>query len=570
MNKTTFLSLATALLLPWAASAQPTVDFVLTNGIVEPHSIAVVGESKFFITDSATHRLLVFDSDNGLLSVAAGVGGKSGSTNGPGFLARFVSPKGIVAARGGLVVADSGNHMLRFLTTTGSVSDVSTFAGTVGQPGLVDGPANAARFNNPVGLAADAAGNIYVADAKNNAIRKIDLNNIVSTISTDFFEPNALALGDNGQIFVADTRNNAIKVIGPGNVVSLLAGNAAKVAGTNDSYFATEALFNAPNSLLWIGGSTGLLVSDTGNHTLRRVYFNQVVADYFPDLGYSVETYSGIPRQAGFVDGPLATAKFNSPVGLSKDSEGGLFIADLGNHALRRIQTTPKLPKIKNPIVGYVIFVTDERTGEIVSHLVPFTDAVFNNVPILAVLAEPGTESFYTEDATPGLFAPDTIPAPSSGGNGSQSPPPYADGSHFDEVRPLELGLRPDTTIKVVSTSEGRRPSDIVQARVQFKAAIPAIVGDNPASFQVTSATAEAVIWYTLDGSIPTNQPPSIDAATATINIITNSPFTFRARAFRDGFKPSEVVSKTFSPTEFKANRISFGFERGEASSQFV
>src|SRR5438270_762465 len=83
----------------------------------------------------------------------------------------------------------------------------------------------------------------------------------------------------------------------------LVAGSAAKVAGTNDSYFASEALFTAPTSLLWVGGSTGLLVSDTGNHTLRRVYFNEVVKDFFPaSNGYSVETYAGIPRQPGFVD----------------------------------------------------------------------------------------------------------------------------------------------------------------------------------------------------------------------------------------------------------------------------
>ena len=150
MKRTTFLSLAAALLLPLAANAEPTVDFVLTNGIVEPHSIAFGGESKFFITDSATHRVLAFDSDNGLLTVVAGVKGQSGTNDGPGFLAKFVSPKGIVAARGGLVVADSGNHILRFLTTTGSVSVVSTFAGAAGQPGLVNGAANAARFNNPV------------------------------------------------------------------------------------------------------------------------------------------------------------------------------------------------------------------------------------------------------------------------------------------------------------------------------------------------------------------------------------------------------------------------------------
>src|SRR6185503_1113254 len=112
-------------------------------------------------------------------------------------------------------------------------------------------------------------------------------------------------------------------------------------------------------------------------------------------------------------------------------------------------------------------------------------------------------------DDTPGLFGPDTIPAPNS--HNSSSAPAYADGSHADEVGASILSPAPDVTVKVVSTSEGRRPSDVVQARVQFKAAAPTIVGDNPASFQVSSDTQDAVIWYTLDGSTPTNQPPSID-----------------------------------------------------------
>src|SRR5437870_21009 len=209
MKTRAFLSLVAASALQFATNAEPTVDFLLNTGLLEPHSITAAGDTKFYITDSATHRVLSFDSDNASLITLAGVNGQSGSANGPGFLARFLAPKGLVMARGGLVVADSGNHTLRFLTLTGSVSVVTTFAGAAGQPGLVDGPAGSARFNYPVGLAADTAGNIYVADSKNSAIRKIDLGNNVTTLSTNFFEPTALAFDDNQQLFVADTRNNA-------------------------------------------------------------------------------------------------------------------------------------------------------------------------------------------------------------------------------------------------------------------------------------------------------------------------------------------------------------------------
>jgi sugar lactone lactonase YvrE len=549
-------------------AAQPTVDFILTNRLAEPHSVAVDENNKFYITDSADHRVFKYDPDNGSLSSLAGVSGQFGAVNGPGFVSRFFSPKGIVMARGGLVVADSGNHMLRFLSLTGSVSIVTNFAGAPGVAGFVDGPVATARFNSPIGLATDPAGNIYVADSKNNAIRKIDPNNIVSTLATSFSEPAAVAVGSGGEIYVADTRNHSIKLIKSDGTVSLLAGKGATSTGTNDSFFAEEALFSSPGGLLWLGGSTGLLVSDSGNHTLRRVFFDPIVAFFFPERnGYSVETYAGIPRQPGFQDGSLTTAKFNSPAGLARDFDNGLLIADLGNAALRRIQTTPRLPKVSSPRIGFVTFIIDEKTGALISQLSPFTEAVFNNDIIIAILAENRTETFYTSGATPGLFEPDTIPIPNS--INSQPAPPYADGLPPSEVKPSILEPRPDVTVKALSSAEGRRPSDVVQARIQFKVSTPTIQGDNPASFLLRNETVGADTWYTLDGSAPTNQAPSIQAVEDNISLRITNAVTFRARAFKRNYKPSEISTKTFFPADFQANRITFGFDRGEGSSQF-
>lgn len=559
---------ALMLFLPSATVAQPTVDFLITNRLAEPYSVAVDDENRIYITDSADHRILRYDSDNGSLTSIAGIAGTPGTTNGPGFVARFFSPRGVVMARGGLVVADSGNHQLRFLTLTGSVSIVSSFAGSAGTPGYVDGPVGSARFNSPSGLAADETGNIYVADSKNNAIRKIDINGIVSTVATNFAEPAAVTVGGSGELFVADTRNHSIKVIEPSGNVVMLAGGGATSSGTNDSFFAEEALFSSPSGLIWLGPATGLIVSDTGNHTLRRIFYDPVIAAFFPGMsGYSVETYAGIPRQPGFEDGALARAKFSSPIGVARDQENGLIVADLGNRALRRIQTTPRLPRIATPKIGYVVFVIDDITGAEVSRLVPFTDAIFNNDPTIAILAEQQTETFFTSGPTPGLFDADTIPIPNA--NNSQPAPPYSDGLLRSQVRPSLLDARPDVTIKAISSAEGRRPSEVAQARIQFKTATPVIVGDNPASFALQNDTAGAEMWYTLDGSVPTNQPPSIQAGNETISLLITNAVTFRARAFRRNYKPSEVATKTFFPNDFQANRISFGFSAGEASSQF-
>ncbi len=567
-----FLASVAAVLGLVPALAQPTVDFVVTNGIVEPSGVVVDQANRLFISDATLHQVFRYDGDNGTFTNIAGVANRTGATNGPGFYARFSAPKGLALARNGLVVADSANHMLRFLDLSGSVAIVTNFAGAAGEAGLVDGPLATARFNSPAGLATDAAGNIYVADTKNNAIRLIDTNDVVSTITGGFFEPQGVAVGDGGVLFVADTRNHCIKVISTNGTVSLLAGSPSRISGAEDSYFAEESLFNSPGGLIWLGESTGLLVTDTGNHIIRRVFFDPIVALYFPELsGYSVETYAGLAGQAGFVDGTLAEARFDAPLGLARDQDGGLMLSDMGNHAIRRIQTTQKRPRVTNPVIGWVDMVFDPGIGATVSKIKAVEDDLFNNDVIIAILPENTTvTTLYTAGDTPGLFEPDTIPSPDA--NNAQAPPPYRDGMTAAEVPPTMIQMRPDVTIKAISTASGRRPSDVVKARFQFKVAPPVIFGDNPVAFVVTNSTAAAELYYTLDGTDPTNGAPSLGPVNAgdTISLRITNLTTFKIRGFKNRYQPSEVATKTFSPTDFQANRIGLGFERGEASSLFL
>ncbi len=584
MKKLVFSLLGTVA-LGVTALADPTVDFLLTSGLVEPYGVVVDNNNFVYITDAADQRVFQYNSENGQLTSIAGLSGQSGvqTTNVPGFAATFNSPKGIVATRGGLVVADSANHVLRFLKnevvsfngSTGSVYIVSILAGVPQTNGSADGAALSAQFNGPSGLAADSAGNIYIADSKNKAVRKLDVNNVVTTVtaSTIWVEPTGLALGDTGEIYVSDSRNHAIYVIRNG-VVRLLAGNPGN-SGATDSIFADQALFNSPAGLIFLGGANGLIVCDSANHTLRRIYQDPVIADYsaqHPELGhngYSVQTYAGIPQQPGFQNGTLLSAQFNSPQSISKDGFGGLFITDVGNRAVRRIQTAPPLPRVNKPRIGTVIVVTDETTGKQTLRLSATSDALFNNDVVIAISAESATETFFTFGPTPSLFEPDTIPIPNS--TNSLSPPSFLEGSSPDDMPPSMLSARPDVTVKAVSTGSGRRPSELVTARFQFKVAPPVIIGDNPASFQVLNATTNVEMWYTLDGNDPTNQLPSLGPISNGTQIklqITNE-VTFRIRGFRPGYQNSKVSTKVFKPNDYQANRISFGFANGEGSSKF-
>ncbi len=488
---------------------------VLTNDLNEPYGVAVDRTNNYYITDSGNNRILRFSPETNTRTNLAG--GRSGFADGPGYLAQFSSPQGIVAARGGFVVADSGNNRIRFIAADGYVT---TLAG--GVVGFADGIGASAMFNNPAGLAADLAGNVYIADMNNNAVRKLDVANRVTTVAggaSVFRRPAAVALGEDGTIYVADSGNNSIRTIATDGTVSLFAGSGSSaVRGATDAIIATDARFSNPQGLLWIGGSD-LLVSDTDNQILRRVYFNSSITNY--SVGTLTNTVG-----AGLL----------SPVGLAKDQNGDYLVVDLRGKAVLRISVTESQIPVRDPSIGTVVLVPD-ATGGSSAQLTPITSSVFNNDVVVAILAEPGTETFYTTDGT----EPSTI-------HGT-TPPPYENGqpslpnSIIDTSQP---GAPADITIKAFSTSTGRRASATVTARFRFQVANPALIGNNASFVTIDCATLGALIHYTTDGSEPTQSSPLYVLGSA-LNIVQGTnDVTLKAKAYKNGYEASRTVSGLF------------------------
>ncbi len=165
-----------------------------------------------------------------MVSTLAGDGIDS-LANGDGTAASFNFPAGIaIDSKGNLYVADTGNDLIRMISSSGTVT---TLAGG-GPIGAVNGTGTAASFNSPVGVAIDASGNIYVADAGNNLIREISPAGLVSTLagsgtasfangtgtSASFNFPNGVAVDASGNVYVADLENRLIRKITPAGVVS--------------------------------------------------------------------------------------------------------------------------------------------------------------------------------------------------------------------------------------------------------------------------------------------------------------------------------------------------------------
>ncbi len=515
------------MLFALGAVAQPALQTLVTNGLAEPYGVTVDTKNNYYIADSVNNRIAKYNPSAGALTNLAGVLGEPGNNDGPGVFAHFASPQGITYARGGLVVADSGNHLIRFVTLSGAVS---TLAGSTA--GYQDGAGTAAQFNSPAGLAADSAGNIYVADLLNNRVRKIDAANNVTTVASGFTRPTAVTVDSaRNLIYVADTGTHSIRVIQPDGTVSLFAGSGSGfISGFKDYLIATSALFNAPRGLLWVGGNTGLLVSDTGNHAVRRIYYNTNFNTY------SVETYATSPLLV-------------SPVGLAMDAVGNFPLADLGANQLFSIQVTAPQAPVMNPKIGIVVLSTNAE-GEVTTELSPIVNATYNNDVLVAILAEEGVETFYTLDPTA-----DFPEDPAS----RNTPLRYANGMPEwtnSIVHPSLDGS--NVLVRAISTQDGRRPSEIVSARFQFKVANPIINGKNPGNFTLSCGTDNVELWYTTDGTSPTNRAPSrLYLNGESLNIVdgTNN-VVFKVRGFKTGYTPSSEITKTFLFTDLETSVI--------------
>lgn len=210
---------------------------------------------------------------------------------------------------------------------------VSTFAGGFAK-GVADGIGANAGFNVPIGIACDAVGNVYVADAGNYKIRKIAPSGLVSTFagsgaagavngtgaSASFNFLKSLVCDAQGNLYVTD--GSQIRKISPAGVVSTLAGLAYTQGATNGS--AAVATFNSPGNLA-IDAAGNIYVADYGNNMIRKVTQAGVVS-----------TYAGT-GVAGMTDGYATGATFNGPAGLAFDAAGTLYVADRNNCLIRKV-----------------------------------------------------------------------------------------------------------------------------------------------------------------------------------------------------------------------------------------
>ncbi len=203
------------------------------------------------------HHPVATEFDDYMVSTLAGQAGVEGSADGQGTAASFHFPFGIaVDSSDNLYVADNHNHLIRKIDSSGTVT---TLAGQAGITGSADGQGTAASFHFPFGIAVDSSDNLYVADTHNHLIRKIDSSGTVTTLAgqagitgsadgqgtaASFYSPKGIAVDTLGNLYMADTDNRLIRKIDPSGTVTTLAGQAG-ITGSADGQ-GTAASFNNP------------------------------------------------------------------------------------------------------------------------------------------------------------------------------------------------------------------------------------------------------------------------------------------------------------------------------------
>jgi hypothetical protein len=481
--------------LALAALAQ-TVETAATNDLYEPYGIVAddtTTNNYYYVTDSVHNRVVRFAPLTGEVADLTGT--------------EFLSPEGIARLPDGrLVVADSGSHQIILLNPFNL--ELTLLAGDrFGEPGNANGAGGAARFNTPAGVAVywdGAKTNVYVADLGNNAVRQVDLSNSnVTTLPGAFNRPAGVAVDDTGRIFVADTGNHSIMTIETDGTVKLYAGSGSSFeSGSKDAINPLLARFFYPRELLWVGGNTGLLVSDTFNHTIRRVGPRGVGG------GLAVTTLAGQPEASGNADGPASTAQFFEPVGLAVDLNGMILVADLKNNAIRRIvRERTKLPELKPPAGRYS-----------------------NEVAVAVSSLTTNAEFYYTLDGAD----------PTRGSSKSAGPLTLTQGRKGTNAVDLKVrGFSPDFAA-----------SDVLAGTYTFfvspLANSPgAGTYTNNISLQIGSDTANVRVSYTTNGISPK------DVTTPGSLWDNDDPdfgqtCTFKAIGFRDGYEPTAELSLDF------------------------
>lgn len=315
------------------AGREGSAPLPVPNRFVQARGLAVDRTGRLYVADSGTHRVVRLppDGGDGIPEPVAGTGaaGYTGD-GGPATEAHLASPQGLAFDRlGALYVADRANHCIRRVdprTRTITTVAGTGFAGASGD----GGPARSAQLKDPVAVAVDGEGTLFIADLGNSRVRRVDpRTDIITTVSSlAQVASSGLAVGADGTLFVSDLGHRTLLRMRRGEGPQAIVGNGGLGYG-GDGRPARGAFLSGPRGLAR-DGRGNLYISEAQAHRVRRI--DGASGLITTVAGNGIAGYSGD-------GGPGTKASLNQPLGLAFDGAGNLLIADMGNNRVRKVGT---------------------------------------------------------------------------------------------------------------------------------------------------------------------------------------------------------------------------------------
>ncbi len=338
-----------------------TSDGVAATGIWLPSAagLTVDKQGNFYIWDGQSAKIRKVNAA-GIITTVAGNGSAGYTGDGGPATSASLFANGSVSGlavddAGNLYIGDGENHVVRRVSTSGIIT---TVAGT-GAPGFLGdgGPATKAQLDFPAGIALDSAGNLYIADASNNRVRKVNPAGIITTYAgngnvaysgdgvaattTAVDRPEGVAVDSTGNLYISETSDSRIRKVDASGIITTVAGQTKKTSGfSGDGGPATAATLAGPIGMV-VDHSGNLYFADNGNSRIRKVNAAGIIT-----------TYAGITGNASSPlgdGGPATSAFLGTPKDVALDAAGNLYIAGSagGEAYVRRV--SPALGPVANP-----------------------------------------------------------------------------------------------------------------------------------------------------------------------------------------------------------------------------
>jgi hypothetical protein len=324
-----------------------------TSASLRPGGLALDGAGNIYIADPAKSVIRKVNTA-GIITTVAGNGNGSTAFSGDGGPATsasiYIIPSnhnGIaVDGAGNLYIADDGHNRVRKVDTAGIITTVAG-TGTLGFSGD-GGPAKNAMLWRPNAVAVDGAGNLYIADADNFRIRKVDTAGVITTVAGNgaigssgdgglainaaLFEIRGVAVDGAGNIYISDQAAKSVRKVNAAGIISTVAGNGT-LGFSGDGGPATSAAFNAPYNTA-VDAAGNLYIADFGNRRVRKVDTAGIIRSIAGGGGSAANIGDGGPPTSALLD----------PTDVAVDSAGNLYIADVATNRVRKITIGARVP----------------------------------------------------------------------------------------------------------------------------------------------------------------------------------------------------------------------------------